>query len=65
MVVAEVAALTTASRAESVLLLSLLTLHPTVIQIQILMTNSLTHYQTLMVWNVKLKIWVLILIILT
>ena len=56
MVVAEVAALTTASRAESVLLLSLLTLHLTVIQIQIqiLMMNSLRHYQTLMVSNVKL-----------
>ena len=54
MVVAEVAALTTASRAESVLLLSLLTLHPTAIQIQILTMNSLRHYQTLMVSNVKL-----------
>ena len=50
---------------EAVLLLSLLTLHPTVIQIQILMTNSLMHYQTPMVSNVKLKIWVLNLIILT
>ena len=65
MVVAEVAALTTASRVEAVLLLSLLTLHLTVIQILILITNSLTHYQTPMVSNVKLKIWVLTLIILT
>ena len=65
MVVAKVAALTTALRVEAVLLLSLLTLHPTVIQIQILMTNSLMHYQTPIVSNVKLKIWVLILIILT
>ena len=65
MVVAKVAALTTALRAEAVLLLSLLILHLTVIQIQILNTNSLMHYQTPMVSNVKLKIWVLTLIILT
>ena len=65
MVVAKVAALTTASRVETVLLLSLLTLHPTVIQIQILTMNSLMHYQTPIVSNVKLKIWVLTLIILT
>ena len=45
MVVAEVAALTTASRVVAVLLLSLLTLHPTVNQIQILTMNSLMHYQ--------------------
>ena len=65
MVVAKVAALTTALRAEAVLLLSLLTLHLTLIQIQIQMTNSLTHYPIPIVSNVKLNIWVLILIIVT
>ena len=59
----KVAALTTASRVEAVLLLSLLTLHLTLIQIQKM--NSLMHYQTPIVLKVKLKIWVLILIILT
>ena len=63
MVVAKVAALTTALRAEAVLLLSLLTLHLTLIQIQ--MTNSLMHYPIPTMLNVKLNIWVLILIIVT
>ena len=63
MVVAKVAALTTALRAEAVLLLPLLTLHLTLIQIQ--MTNSLMHYPIPIVLNVKLNIWVLILIIVT
>ena len=53
MVVAKVAALTTALRAEAVLLLSLLTLHLTLIQIQIQTTNSLTHCPILIVYNVK------------
>ena len=65
MVVAKVAALTTALRAEAVLLLSLLTLHLTLIQILIQTTNSLTHYPIPIVSNVKLNIWVLILIIVT
>ena len=60
-VVAKVAALTTALRAEAVLLLSLLTLHLTLIQIQTM--NSLMHYPIPIVSNVKLNIWVLILII--
>ena len=63
MVVAKVAALTTALRAEAVLLLSLLTLHLTLIQIQ--MANSLMHYLIPIVSNVKLNIWVLNLIIVT
>ena len=63
MVVAKVAALTTALRVEAVLLLSLLTLHLTLIQIQ--MTNSLTHYPIPIVSNAKSNIWVLILIIVT
>ena len=61
MVVAKVAALTTALRVEAVLLLSLLTLHLTLIQ----MTNSLMHYPIPIVSNIKLNIWVLILIIVT
>ena len=66
-VVTKVAALTTALRAETVLLLSLLTLHLTLIQIQIQiqMTNSLMHYPIPIVLNVKSNIWVLILIIVT
>ena len=59
------AALTTALRADAVLLLSLLTLHLTFIQIQIQMMNSLMHYLIPIVSNVKLNIWVLILIIVT
>ena len=63
MVVAKVAASTTALRVEAVLLLSLLTLHLTLIQIQ--MMNSLMHYLIPIVSNVKWNIWVLILIIVT
>ena len=55
MAVAPVAALTTPLVADvAVLLLSLLTLHLTLIQIQT--TNSLMHYLIPIVLNVKLKI---------